>query len=72
MRIFEYSLLKLVRVGVSVIFRCKVIGYLVLEYLWVKDSVEVFDGINEELILDCVRLEDSGNYVCIVFNRLNM
>lgn len=72
MRIHEHPSSKPVRTGASVTFRCKATGYPAPEYLWVKDGVEVPDGINEELTLDCARLEDSGNYVCIVSNRLNM
>lgn len=58
--------------GASVTFKCKATGYPSPEYLWVKDGVEVPDGLNEELTLDCVRPEDSGKYKCIVSNRLNM
>ncbi|CAH3033023.1 unnamed protein product [Pocillopora meandrina] len=71
-RILEHPSSKPVRTGASVTFRCKATGYPAPEYLWVKDGIEVPDGINEELTLDCARLEDSGNYVCIVSNRLNV
>ena len=33
--------------------------------------MELPDGVDEELTLDCVKLEDSGKYVCIVSNHLN-
>lgn len=34
--------------------------------------MELFDGNDEEFILDYVKLEDRGKYNCIVLNRLNV
>ena len=72
MNIQEHPSSRPVCAGASVTFKCKATGYPSPEYLWVKDGVEVPDGLNEELTLDCVRPEDSGKYKCIVSNRLNM
>lgn len=33
--------------------------------------MELPDGVDEELTLDHVKLEDSGKYNCIVSNRMN-
>lgn len=60
-----------VRVGSTVTLRCKATGYPAPQYQWVKDGIELPDGIDEELTFDPVTLQDSGKYVCIVSNRIN-
>ena len=60
-----------VRAGASVTLRCKATGYPAPEYKWVKDGMELPDGVDEELTLDHVIVEDSGKYWCIVSNRKN-
>ena len=60
-----------VRAGATVTLRCKATGYPTPEYKWIKDGMELPDGVEEELTFDCVTLEDSGRYKCIVSNRMN-
>lgn len=70
-QIHEHPTSQPVRAGASVTLRCRATGYPTPEYKWVKDGMELPDGVDEELTLDCVKLEDSGKYVCIVSNHLN-
>ena len=71
MEITEQPKSQPVRVGASVTLRCKARGYPAPQYQWVKDGAELPDGIDEELTFDCVTMNDSGKYNCIVSNRIN-
>ncbi|KAL9987617.1 hypothetical protein ACROYT_G001957 [Oculina patagonica] len=70
-RITEQPKSQPVRAGAPVTLRCRATGFPTPEYKWVKDGMELPDGVDEELTLDYVTLEDSGIYMCIVSNRMN-
>lgn len=71
MQIIEQPKSQPVRAGACVTLRCKATGYPCPDYQWVKDGMELPDGNDEELTLDHIKLEDRGEYYCIVSNRLN-
>ena len=60
-----------VQAGMSVTLRCKATGYPTPQHQWLKDGMELPDGIHEELTLEHVTIRDQGKYTCIVSNKVN-
>lgn len=58
-----------VQEGQRVVLRCRANGLPAPQYQWVKNGAEIPRGVDNELVIDPVKLTDRGDYYCIVSNR---
>ena len=55
--------------GQRLVLRCQAQGLPAPEFQWVKDGAEIPHGVDNELVIDPVKLSDRGDYYCIVSNK---